>query len=600
MNRIVVNPYAKKSRKRPLSTNSAETSKVIDSNAESEFASMQEQQQQQPQSPRPQQHKQQPQHKQQKQQQVSEDASALVISASDKAGMDGIDRSKIDAIILKESGNSLYIQQQRRRDAKVNDRIQQLQNKLNACQNPKEYAPSPEIESKLQMYQGQQSNRSTKVVVDMDMFYMACELLSKPHLDKVPACVGGGMILTSNYKARRYGVRSAMAGFVADKLVEELSHGQERLVHVKSNFSLYKEKSKEVISVLQEYDPNLKSYSLDEAYLNIGPYLSLYIQKRSSIHNPNDLHQSIRTSLQGKKTIHDAREETTNGVVKGGSEQRTTNPTDGEESYTSVVDEAILQSFSIETCHAAADEVVQMMRAAVTTRTGGLTCSAGIAPNFGLAKIASDLNKPNGQLYVDPHKVLAFIQPLPVRKIPGIGRVTQKILKNVCQVTTVHDLYQQRGLVQWLFQRATADYLLRACVGCIGSGSVDSADADEEAEGQKGISRERTFGPEQDYAKLQERLKEIAAMLSNDMAKKRVAAHTVTVKVKLKTFDVFSKAKSLDRDVYIHSSEDLSTAAIELLTNIKSTSCAIGLGIAGLAGMMGWSMLRAQKSANRK
>ena len=57
-------------------------------------------------------------------------ASDLIVSATDKAGMDGIDREAIDAIILKESGNSLFMQQQRRRDEKVNEKIAALRKKL--------------------------------------------------------------------------------------------------------------------------------------------------------------------------------------------------------------------------------------------------------------------------------------------------------------------------------------------------------------------------------------------------------------------------------------------------------------------------------------
>lgn len=93
-------------------------------------------------------------------------ASALIISASDKAGMQGIDRKKIDAIILRESGNSKFMQQQRKRDDKVNQRIASLKEKLKASP-PEEYAVTPDLEMKIQGYQAQQPTRSTKVVVDM-------------------------------------------------------------------------------------------------------------------------------------------------------------------------------------------------------------------------------------------------------------------------------------------------------------------------------------------------------------------------------------------------------------------------------------------------
>jgi DNA polymerase kappa len=200
-------------------------------------------------------------------------ASALVIAAADKAGMEGIDRSRINKIILRESGTSLFIQQQRRRDAKVDERIAALRKKLREQDQLEigwKQKRCHEIDQEIPKILSQRPVRSVAVVVDMDMFYMACELLTRPDLAEKPACVGKGMILTSNYLARRYGVRSAMAGWIGDKLVEELSDGKEHLVHVASNFALYHEKSMVVRKVLAEYDPHLRAYSLDEAYVSVS------------------------------------------------------------------------------------------------------------------------------------------------------------------------------------------------------------------------------------------------------------------------------------------------------------------------------------------
>eukprot|EP00957_Ditylum_brightwellii_P031682 2402808-Ditylum_brightwellii.AAC.1 len=66
-----------------------------------------------------------------------------------------------------------------------------------------------------------------------------------------------------------------MAGWIGDKLVEESSGGKRKLIHLKSNFDLYQEKSKIVREVLAEYDPNMRAYSLDEAYMDLGPYVAL-------------------------------------------------------------------------------------------------------------------------------------------------------------------------------------------------------------------------------------------------------------------------------------------------------------------------------------
>ena len=86
------------------------------------------------------------------------------------------------------------------------------------------------------------------------------------------------------------------------------------------------------------------------------------------------------------------------------------------------------------------------MRAEVKSRTGGLSCSAGIGPNEMLAKIASDVNKPDGQHQVAPDRseVVSFIQALPVRKIPGVGKVTERVLEGI-GVTSVAHLYENRS-----------------------------------------------------------------------------------------------------------------------------------------------------------
>lgn len=69
----------------------------------------------------------------------------------------------------------------------------------------------------------------------------------------------------------------------------------------------------------------------------------------------------------------------------------------------------------------------------------GLTASAGIAPNKFLAKVASDWNKPNGQMVIPPGEVEAFVYRLPVKKIPGVGRVTAAKMRRLA-IQTCGDL----------------------------------------------------------------------------------------------------------------------------------------------------------------
>jgi len=68
-----------------------------------------------------------------------------------------------------------------------------------------------------------------------------------------------------------------------------------------------------------------------------------------------------------------------------------------------------------------------------------LTASAGVAPNKFLAKIASDWKKPDGLFVIQPEDIDAFLEPLPVGRIPGVGKVTEKRLEELC-IKTVGDL----------------------------------------------------------------------------------------------------------------------------------------------------------------
>jgi len=214
------------------------------------------------------------------------------------------------------------------------------------------------------------------------------------------------------------------------------------------------------------------------------------------------------------------------------------------------------------------ENIVQFMRRCVEERTGGLTCSAGKAPTVALTKIASDRNKPNGQCFVDPAEVLEFIRPLPVRKVPGIGRVTEKVL-NSCQIVTVQDLWEKRGLVNWLFPPATSEFLLQASIGCMGEQSLHDEE-NEENHSQKGISRERTFGAIACWTTLQQKLQSIAQLLTEDMMRKKLWANTITLKVKIDSFDVYTKSKRLQRHV------DLITVATPLLTQIRNEHLSTG------------------------
>lgn len=102
--------------------------------------------------------------------------------------------------------------------------------------------------------------------VDMDAFYASVEELDNPELKGKPVAVGGsekrGVVSAANYEARKYGVRSAMSGYLAKKNCPHI-------IFVKPRFSRYKEISKQLRDIFYDYTDLVEPLSLDEAYLDV-------------------------------------------------------------------------------------------------------------------------------------------------------------------------------------------------------------------------------------------------------------------------------------------------------------------------------------------
>lgn len=107
--------------------------------------------------------------------------------------------------------------------------------------------------------------------------------------------------------------------------------------------------------------------------------------------------------------------------------------------YTSLIEPLSLDEAYLDVTHSthhqgSATLIAQEIRQTIADELE-LTASAGIAPIKFLAKIASELNKPNGQYVITPAQVPAFLQQLPLSKIPGVGKVTAKRLEEVGLIT---------------------------------------------------------------------------------------------------------------------------------------------------------------------
>jgi DNA polymerase-4 len=167
-----------------------------------------------------------------------------------------------------------------------------------------------------------------------------------------------------------------------------------------------------------------------------------------------------------------------------------------------------------------------------------LTATIGVASNKLLAKIASDHQKPDGLTLITEKDKVAFLRPLPVRSLYGVGTVTEQALRQA-GVETVGDLQDYPGD-------------LRALTGSFGSklrqfalGQDDRPlELDEEI---KSISGEETFLKDtQDRTVLRACLREQAADISTRLKRQRLGAHTVQVKVRYGDFTTLTRQISVE------------------------------------------------------
>ncbi len=182
-----------------------------------------------------------------------------------------------------------------------------------------------------------------------------------------------------------------------------------------------------------------------------------------------------------------------------------------------------------------ATEVAMRIREDIFQMTG-LTASAGVAPNKFLAKIASDWNKPNGICVIKPSQVQQFIQDLPLKKIPGVGKVMQEKLK-LLQLQTLGDLQkiEQNVLVQQFGKYGKRLFLYAQ--------GIDERPVQVERERQQ-ISKETTFDDDLTLIQCQSYWPRLIDQVWSSLERKQLCARGVSAKLKLKNFQVLQHSKS--------------------------------------------------------
>mgnify|MGYP002621473666 CR=1 FL=1 len=232
-------------------------------------------------------------------------------------------------------------------------------------------------------------------------------------------------------------------------------------------------------------------------------------------------------------------------------------------SYTDLVeplslDEAYLDVTENKQGIASATEVAERIRAEIFEQTG-LTASAGVSMNKFLAKVASDVNKPNGLTVIRPEQAAGFIDRLPIEKFYGIGRVTAQKMRAL-------GIFFGKDLKQWSFEDLVARF------GKAGAHYYNiawnrSSRRVNPNRIRKSMGAERTFPYDlKDLDAMVEKLGEIAEEVARRMEKKSASGRTLTLKVKFSNFQRITRSKTIEGK--FSTTEQLITAGEKLLRGV--------------------------------
>ena len=238
------------------------------------------------------------------------------------------------------------------------------------------------------------------------------------------------------------------------------------------------------------------------------------------------------------------------------------------------LDEAYLDVTQPKSGHALATDIARDIRAQIREETS-LTASAGIAPNKFLAKIASDWRKPDGQFVIPPQRVDAFLAPLPVKKVPGVGKVMEGKLS-------------ARGIVTCGDLRAWPLAALEEAFGSFGRSLYNRARGIDERPVEpdqpvQSISSEDTFAEDVPLEALAPAIVQLAEKTWNATRRTDRTGHTVVLKLKTAQFRLLTRSYTPERPP--ESMEELRDIALALRARVdlppETRYRLVGVGLGG-------------------
>lgn len=308
-------------------------------------------------------------------------------------------------------------------------------------------------------------SKKTRIIfhLDMDHFYTAVEEREHPEYKGKPVIVGAdpkggagrGVVSTSNYEARRAGIRSGLPISRAWRLCPEA-------IYLPPDFQLYIRVSNEIMGIARLHADKFEQWGIDEAFLDVTSRVRDFAEAE-------ELAKHIKAEInEGQK----------------------------------------------------------------------LTSSIGVGPNKLVAKIASDIQKPNGLTVVKPEQVKSFLSPLPVRTLLWVGRKTEAKLKPL-GISTIGDLarYDPNVLTEMFGIMGAQMYLMAR--------GIDNSEVEQRTE-IKSTSHETTFEEDEgDGQTVLNALDKLSEAVIEEVVEQNVFFKTVTVKVRYENFETHTHSKTL-------------------------------------------------------
>jgi nucleotidyltransferase/DNA polymerase involved in DNA repair len=302
------------------------------------------------------------------------------------------------------------------------------------------------------------------VHVDMDAFFAAIEQRDNPALRGKPVVVGAdpkngkgrGVVSTSSYEARKFGIHSAMPISAAYRKCPHAAF-------LPVDMGKYHSVSRRIYNIFYEFTPEVEPISIDEAFLDITGSFHLFGTPR-------------------------------------------------------------------ETCSLIKSRIKKETR---------LTSSVGLAPTKMAAKIASDLEKPDGFVEVPACGLVEFLRPLDISKIWGLGKKSEVILRK-SGINTVGELADRdRGELVGIFGKCGAHFWDLA-------NGIDERSVETEHEA-KSIGNEITFERDtREKRVIQGTLMRLCEKVSNRLRREGLKGKTVTLKIRLEGFKTYTRAVTLE------------------------------------------------------